>query len=171
VTTQIKPETKPETKPAFHDPALAQLYDYWEGKRRDGKLPARADISPFEMRFIIGNICLVDVIAGAPPRFRMRLLGSNIVFALGAGDRTGKITDWTGGILDELPPTEFRAMIGRSFEAVARTREPLVACRDVIMDNRAYRYEATVLPLATDGETVDMLLVGLIYGRPQGVAR
>lgn len=167
MTTQIKPETKP----AFHDPALGQLHGYWEGKHRDGKLPARADISPFEMRFIIGNICLVDVIAGDPPRFRMRLLGSNIVLALGAGDRGGKIVDWTGGILDEMPPTEFRTMIGRSFEAVTRTREPLVTYRDVVMDDRTYNYEVVVLPLAADGETVDMLLVGLIYGRQKGATR
>jgi hypothetical protein len=156
--------------PVFQNSKLAQLHDYWHAKRRDQGLPARADLSPFEMRFIIGNVCLVDVIAGDPPGFRMRLLGTNIVLALGGGE-SQKIVDWTGKTFDDMPVTEFRTQVRQSFETATKSRDIVVAYRDGTLDGRRYNYEAVVLPLASDGTTVDMLLVGLIYGGRERAAQ
>lgn len=148
--------------PIFRNSKLEQLHDYWQAKRRGQRLPARADLSPFDMRFIIGNVCLIDVVAGDPLGFRLRLLGSNIVLALD-GSQSRKIADWTGRMLDDTPATEFRALVRQSFETATKSRDIVVEYRDSTLDGHRYNYEAVVLPLASDGTTVDMLLVGLIY--------
>ena len=57
-------------------PKLQQLYDYWSVKRGERKMPSRADIDPLDMTFVMGNVILVDVIAGEPPGFRIRLHGT-----------------------------------------------------------------------------------------------
>ena len=51
----------------------------------------------------------------------------------------------------------------RSFLKVVRSREPLHALADRVLDERTQQYEALIMPLSSDGERVDMLLVGLIY--------
>ena len=97
----------------------------------------------------------VDVLDETPPRFRIRLHGTNL------SQRVGY--ELTGKMLDELPVTEFRALAQQSFEHVVRTREVLYANRDRVIDDRFARYETVIMPLSADGARVDRLLVGLIY--------
>jgi hypothetical protein len=118
-------------------------------------MPSRADIDPIEMRFVIGDVVLADVIEGDPPRFRIRLHGTNL------SERTN--FDLTGKMLDEMPVHEFRDLSYRSFRKVVRTGEPLHALADRPLDGRTQRYEAIVLPLSSDGTTIDRLMVGMIY--------
>ena len=98
---------------------------------------------------------LVGVIEGAPPRFRIRLHGTNLA------ERAGY--EITGKMLDELPENEFRKLVRERWTQVATTGEPLHCTRDAEMDGRIYRYESVVLPLSADGEKVNMELVGLIH--------
>jgi hypothetical protein len=137
------------------NPKLQQLYAYWLGKRGDRIMPARADLDPIDVRFAIGDIILADVIDGTPPRFRIRLHGTNL------SERTN--FDLTGKMLDDMPAPEFRDLVGRSFRKVVRTREPLHVLADRMLDGRMQRYEAIVLPLSADGKRVDRLIVGMIY--------
>ena len=103
-------------------PKLQQLFDYWASKRGERKMPSRADIDPLGMGFIIGNLILVDVIAGAPLGFRIRLHGTNL---------TERVHyELTGKMLDELPQAEFREWTRLSFTKVTNTGEPLQAQRD-----------------------------------------
>lgn len=118
-------------------------------------MPARTDIDPLEMTFVIGNIILVDVIAGEQPGFRIRLHGTNLV------QRAGY--ELTGRTLDALPQNEFRELARLSFTKVATSGEPLHVARDRVIDDRLHRYETVIMPMAADGATVDMLLIGLIY--------
>lgn len=118
-------------------------------------MPSRADLDPLDIRFAIGDVILVDVLEGTPPRFRIRLHGTNL------SERTR--FDLTGKMLDEMPAPEFRELSTRSFRRVVRTREPLHAHAERLLDNRMQRYEAVILPLSSDGETVDRLMVGMIY--------
>lgn len=141
--------------PAIKHPRLQRLYDYWSAKRGDREMPARADLDPIDMTFVIGNVILVDVLDETPPRFRIRLHGTNL------SQRVGY--ELTGKMLDELPVTEFRALAQQSFEHVVRTREVLYANRDRVIDDRFARYETVIMPLSADGARVDRLLIGLIY--------
>jgi hypothetical protein len=138
-------------------PKLRRLYDYWDAKRAGAgrAMPARPDIDPLEITFIIGNVILVDVIPGEPLGFRIRLHGTNLA------QRAGY--ELTGKMLDALPIPEYRALAQQSFTEVATTGTPIQGRRDRIFDNRLRRYETVILPLSSDGDRVDMLLVGLIY--------
>ena len=136
-------------------PKLQQLYDYWSAKRGERKMPSRADIDPLDMTFIIGNVILVDVIAGTPLGFRIRLHGTNLV------ERVHY--ELTGKMLDDLPQVQFRNLTRKSFTKVANTAEPLRALNDRVLDDQLRRYETIILPLSGDDTRVDMLLCGMIY--------
>ena len=137
------------------NPKLQRLYDYWSDKRAGRRCPARADLDPIEMRDVLGDLMLVDVLDGEPPRFRIRLHGCNL-FQHQGGELTGKM-------LDELPATERRELVTRTFIEVATAGEPVQRDRKILLDGRWARYEAVLLPLSSDGAKVNMLLVGQIY--------
>jgi hypothetical protein len=141
--------------PDIVHPKLRQLYDYWDGKRAGRDMPSRADLDPVEMRFVIGNVILVDVLGEKPLDFRIRLHGTNL------SERVG--FDLTGKMLDALPLPEFRELTRQSFAKVATTKQPLHAHRDRILDSRRRFYETIILPLSSDGERVDRILCGLFY--------
>jgi len=141
--------------PNISAPQLRQLYAYWYERRGNRSYPCRADFDPIDLRFILGNLILVDVLGGEPPRFRVRLHGSNL------SRRHGY--ELTGKMLDELPVSEQRDLAHRSFTSVAQSGIPLHAHRDLWLNNRRVRYETIVLPLSSDGTAIDMLLVGLIH--------
>ncbi len=127
------------------------LYDYWSGQRDSDKLPARGDIDPVDMRFILGHILIVDVLRD-PLNFQYRLVGSGISTDLGF--------DLTGQKLTEHPDPTYRRFATEIYTRVVETVTPLVVQVDAMIDGRIRRYEAVVLPLAVDGETVDAVLVG-----------
>jgi hypothetical protein len=136
-------------------PKLRLLHEYWDRKRAGRKMPARADLDPLDMTFVIGNIILVDVLDEMPPRFRIRLHGTNLTQRVGY--------ELTGKMLDELPITEFRTLAQQSFARVANTGEATHGKRDRIIDGRFARYETVIMPLSDDGVRVDRLIVGLIH--------
>ena len=141
-------------QPISH-PKLQRLYDYWLTTRGARTMPSRTDIDPIDMTFIIGNVILIDVLAGEPPDFRIRLHGTNLV------DRVRY--DLTGKMLDDMPEAEFRDLTRRSFTKVATSRAPLCAQRDRVLDGRLRRYETVIMPLSADDKIVDTLICGLIY--------
>jgi hypothetical protein len=139
---------------AIVDPVLLRLYDYWQERRSGRPMPSRSDIDPVDLRFILGNIVLVDVLA-APRRFRMRLHGTNLVHRAGY--------ELTGKMLEELPDSDFRARAQQSFTAVVETRRAVHSLRSRTLAGRLQPYEALILPLSQAAPAVDMLLVGLRY--------
>lgn len=138
----------------IHHPRLQRLYDYWLAKRGQRTMPSRADIDVPDIAYVLGDVMLVDVI-GAPPRFRIRLHGSNLSLRAGY--------ELTGRMLDELPETEFRRQVHERWTAVASSGQPLCCDRDGAFDGRPYRYESLILPLSADGESVNMELIALIH--------
>jgi len=136
-------------------PRLGQLYAYWLAKRGTRDMPSRADLDPVDMRFVIGDVVMADVIDGDPPRFRIRLHGTNL------SERTN--FDLTGKMLDEMPAPEFRDLVHRGFCRAVHTREPLHVISNRLLDGRSHNDEAIVLPLSGDGERVDRLMVGMIF--------
>lgn len=141
--------------PPIKHPKLRQLYEYWDCKRGARPMPARSDLDPIDIRFIIGNVIMVDVIEGTPPQFHIRLHGTNLSEQVGF--------DLTGKLLDAMPLPEFRELTRQSFAKVVQTKEPLHAHRDRTLDRRRRFYETLILPLSSDGERVDRILCGLLY--------
>jgi hypothetical protein len=66
-------------------------------------------------------------------------------------------------MIDELPDTERRRLVIRTFTEVVTTGEPVHGHRKLLLDGRWARYETIVLPLSSDGARINMLLVGQIY--------
>lgn len=133
---------------------LHRLHAYWRARCREGRLPGRADIDPVELRFAMGSMILIDVLR-EPLRFRYRLTGTLLARFLKH--------DMTGKLLDAHPDPTFRAEAAKLWTELVDTARPMAFRRDTIMDNRLRRYDVLMLPLAADGATVDMILVGMRF--------
>lgn len=136
------------------DRRLQDLLDYWRAKRGIRKYPARADIDPLDLRAVLGNINLVDVVlqADGTKRFRYRLFGTDFVFYHGA--------DLTGRWIDDVPNPDFRAELVGMYAGVADSGEPRLLTYDYIYESRRHRFQAVILPLSANGTDVDMILAG-----------
>lgn len=136
---------------------LVRLYDYWALRRNGRSFPARADLDPVEFRFAVGNVTLIDVLE-APLRFRFRLVGSLMAQRLG--------WDLTGRMVDEVPDSEYRERVVQGFRKVVETRRPNTTLYERTVDGKPRRFEVLRLPLAADGETIDMLLLCPMFFDP-----
>lgn len=142
------------------DLRLKALLDYWRGKCSAGRLPARADIDPLELRGLLGNINLIEVVRqdDGSRRFRYRLFGTEFVFYHG-GDLTGQ---W----VDEIGNAVYRQQLVGLYEHVVATGATPMLSYDYILDSRRHRFQAVILPLASDGREIDMILSS---GLPIGI--
>lgn len=132
---------------------FATLYDYWRGKCRDGRLPGRRDIDPLELpQSMLPNMLLLDVEHGGnAPRFRVRLAGTGFVALYGY--------EVTGRYFDELAPTAAVAPLIEQLHAIVAMREPRYLASPLTAPNKNFCWiKRFALPLASDGETVDMVI-------------
>jgi hypothetical protein len=139
----------------LQSPTLQRLYRYWRGKWQDGdRLPGRSDIDPLDFSYALGDVTLVDVLQ-EPLRFRFRLDGTRHVEHFGF--------DMTGQMLDDFPEPGMQQSIFESYRDIVENRTPRRRYRDLTADGRPFRYEALLLPLASDGEHVDMIIVAIAF--------
>ena len=143
----------------FYVDALRVLYAYWQEIRRDGRLPARADIDPSRILQVLPNIGLFDV-EPAPRRYRIRVMGTQIVSWYGC--------DLTGRYLDEIDfgdrPHSTFALLD---QVVDRRVAGHMTGEYTKQDGRTIRYERLFMPLSSDGRNVDMV-VGAAFELPSG---
>ena len=137
-------------------PILVRLFEYWDAKRAGRLMPSRADIDPAELRVIVLNVMLYDVVE--PGRlYRIRLVGQAIVDFVGANN-TGKMAG------DGMPPEAARRMVEILNSVVARRAPRFRVGAAYWHRAKAHRrFEACFLPLASDGETVDKILAGNVF--------
>ena len=129
--------------------SLRELYAQWDAKRQGRRCPARADFDPVELRSVLGNLSLIDVLHD-PLRFRVRLQGTLSAARLGY--------DVTGKFVDEVPDLEFRQIMLDTYRGVVESGKPMRAVREQIYDHKTHRYEIIWLPLSDDGATINMLM-------------
>jgi len=146
---------------ALH-PKLQKLQDYWEERRRGREFPARSDIDPIDFRFALGHVSLIDVLQ-APLRFRYRLVATNLTKHLGY--------EMTGKTADQIAEPQVRDYVLTRYCRAVEARRPLTESGEETLDDRVWRYQAIYLPLSSDGNAIDMLLVGRINERPREVHR
>lgn len=134
------------------DSRLSGLIGYWAGKRQGRRFPARADFDPLELKPLLGYLLMVDVVRGPEDalRFRYRLFGSEFVFYHG--------TDMTGRWLDEIANPGFRDELLAIYRSVVNQGEPRTLSYDYLVADRRHRFQAVLMPLAADGETVNIVL-------------
>ena len=136
-------------------PTLQRLYRDWESRRHGRDFPARGDFDVLELKYVIGQLALLDV-GYDPIRFRFRLHGTGI------SQRVGY--EMTGKDVDDLPLPAVRSLVRRHYTAVIEQRVPLVELRERhTVDDRVVGNELLVLPLSRDGTTIDMLMVGVVF--------
>lgn len=129
---------------------MADLYDYWDGRRGVWAMPRRADIDPIDMRDWLARVVLVDVIDGGA-QFRYRLIGTELTQLRGR--------DATGLTVEEAWPAADAEIVLAGYRDVVARREP-VFCHATQGPRSARRPQAGImlLPLSKDGERVDMIL-------------
>lgn len=139
------------------DERIVQLHAYWsEKKRLRGRLPGRQDIDPLDLKGLLRWIWLLDVERTPSLRFRFRLLGTAHVQAMGR--------DVTGRYLDEAFPEINNSASLEDYVSVARSGKASYRYGAAQYHVPEYRMiERLMLPLAGDGETVDMILAITVY--------
>jgi hypothetical protein len=129
---------------------MRELFDYWTSIHPGEGLPGRCHFDPLDVFHLSSHIWLLDV--ERPLRFRFRRIGGVLVSKVG--------TDNTGKFLDEVYSDILSKEAGKLFIHTAETGTPTFRRGSIISDTapKFQTLERMSLPLATDGENVDMLL-------------
>jgi len=133
-------------------PKIAAIHAYWQSRRPSpDRLPGRAAIDPAEIPTLLPHIFLLDVIEH-PLRMRYRLVGSTLVLAGGR--------ELTGLLMEEAHENFLTAPTYADYVACVRERRVGWRHGTTVFDwNREHvLIERLLLPLASDGATVDMIL-------------
>jgi len=140
---------------------LGDLLRYWQLVGHGG-VPSRADIEPADIPKLLSNVMLIDV-QRAPIRFRVRLCGTEVDRLLGR--------NFTGCYLDDMTVGYFERDILLDYAEVVLHKQPKVARRSILTPGGTWlRYQRLLLPLSSDGWTVDKLLGG-VYGHRAAAVR
>lgn len=142
-------------KPAEPIGPLVEIFTYWAVKRGERRMPARRDLDPADIPRLLPHVVLLDVV-GMPPRFCKRLVGTAIVAREGR-DSTGQ---W---LHESLNPAIRGEVIRQHQETVDRSAMTCYAASFIGIDRKPYRYRRMLLPLSSDGTTVDKLFGGAVF--------
>jgi hypothetical protein len=138
------------------DARLKRLYDYWLSKKRDRKAPRRADILPEEIADILPWVFLMERVGH---RLRYRLVGDEFRQIYGA--------KLIGMFMDEVDLDHVTAAYIGEYTRAEQEGPVVRKWKFTKNDGRHVEYERIILPLSSDGTTVDMFLggaVGFGYG-------
>jgi hypothetical protein len=132
-------------------PRVASFYRYWDNKRQGRKMPSRADLDPIEMKPWLPGITLIDVFHN-PRRLVYRLVGTKLIELRGR--------DVTGMTVEE-------GFIGASLEDVLENYRLAIEEKTLVYDwdplptpdGWLREPEGLLLPLSSDGETVDKVII------------
>lgn len=130
---------------------LAALAQLWSRKASGKRLPAREDFDPAELRPWLGRLMLLDVVEDGKD-FHYRLHGTGLVELFGE--------DLTGRAVGKLDPKR-RATLLAEYRRAFETRSPHYVPSKELAEKKHLHVAKLVLPLASDGERVDKLMVSV----------
>jgi hypothetical protein len=143
---------------AWH-PRLKRLYEYWKAIHPPQGLPGRQEFDPAALPDLLPSLWILDV-QREPFRLRYRLVGTSIVCSAPGG--------LTGQWLDDVRP-EIRDMPGYFDRHLAVVETKLPSWRrgppHFQLGAAVASLENLFLPLARDGQYVDMILAATVYYR------
>lgn len=143
------PVTIEESHRGLWSDTLCYVVNYWCAKRKGRQMPARHDIDPLELRRLLPNIFLIDVVQ--PSLYRYRLVGTTISERLRA-DSTGRFADRS--LFGENAP-----LIVEMYDYAVNNHSPVInRGRGFWTEVDWLSYTSAVLPLSADGENVTMML-------------
>jgi hypothetical protein len=130
------------------------MLSYWRSRRQRGRLPSRASIDPCDFKRHLPTISLIDVIGDAETGghdYSLRLAGTGLYSVYG-GEITGK------RLIDVYAP-EAAAYWRTELDKVVETRCPAVGAHSLAWRGTPHLSILWLrLPLARDGDKVDMIL-------------
>jgi hypothetical protein len=150
-----------DSEKARWHPMLRRMHDYWLAKHPVTGLPGRKHISPHEFPDALPWVWMLDVHRD-PLRFRYRLVGTGLVRMLKR--------EPTGMWIDEAHP-DFAAtgQLDRYAEIVHQRAPQYRKGAPLFAHNQDFAsVERLMLPLASDGNTVDILINTTIFFRKSG---
>jgi len=134
------------------DPIYGDLFDFLASKAPTGQLPGRRHFDPLDVPQYLGYLNLVEVHRNERLRFRFRLHGTMQTEAAGR--------DVTGLYVEDAVIPEFVERINGNMTMVVETGRPVYDRFQMPHPNRGFiDSERVYYPLATDGSTVDMILI------------
>lgn len=134
-------------------PDLIRFYDFWLSLRGDRAMPSGKDLDPLNIPPEFSPyVMLIDVLR-APRRYRYRLIGTQVVAATGE-DRTGQTFENVGFI-------KANPVVLEQYNCVAENGRPLHSLESFtnLATGTTYDVDRLLLPLSSDGRTVDMVMV------------
>jgi hypothetical protein len=143
-----------ETVFVISDDFVRQGFEYWRQKAA-GRLPSRADIDPTEIPRLLPYIRLVDVIG--PGRYRYRLVGTEV--------QKMHTSTATGHFVEDVLKGPVAARVIEVYDECVRDRRPIyfeivfIGTDDSQLSQLRRHSKALFLPLSSDGETVDKVMV------------
>jgi hypothetical protein len=138
-------------------PKIRRLIEYWLAVHPAAGMPGRQHIDPLDIPDLLPNVWLVDVERRPDLRLRYRLIGTSIARAFDH-DTTGEFLDEThDGYRDGQVRINILDVIREGSPAWRVGRPKLWRLQEFLRLERIY------LPLASDGETVDMVLALTVF--------
>ena len=137
------------------DPILIALHRYWRGRFNGDRLPSRRDLDPAALGALLPWVFLVDV-THEPLTLRYRLIGTGVTEFLKR--------DFTGKIIDESVYGLQAGLMRRIFLSAIEKRDA-TAVRGSLFYVPDYSFLSfcwTMMPLSSDGATIDMLFCGYV---------
>ena len=143
--------------PADCAPEVREIVEYWLRIRPPHALPGRQHFDPVDIPHLLSNVWLIDV-GGSPMRFSFRLVGTGVVEYFG-GDPTGRLLS---DVFDRFEQT----VAYKDFCRVVEERRPRWRRGTPVLFHldKFSRIERVYLPLARNGEDVDMILCLSVFG-------
>jgi hypothetical protein len=151
---QPAPPPRPLAPPSAVDdglsPRVRQLRDYWLAKRGDRAMPARRDIDPAELKPLLPQLIIADLLH-EPLRVRYRLAGTRICDTFGF--------NIAGRWLHELDVTSDVAFWTAQYARMVATRAPVHGRTTGSQRTvEVFRADWALFPLSSDGVSVDQSL-------------
>ncbi len=139
------------------DPRLLALHAYWDRRRQGRPMPPRSAIDPADIPALLPAVFLVDVLE-SPRDYRFRLAGTDLREVIGV--------ELTGRRVGDVLPPDFATDVRIRWDAVVEQRRPMVCKGHLWIEHREFiRWQDIILPLSTDGRTVDKLLGAITFSR------
>jgi hypothetical protein len=134
---------------------LEYLLEYWKKLKKDQVLPFRHQFDPVAVPQCLKYIVLIDVKQNSPKYF-IRLAGSAV--------NPAYMKPVAGRYMEDILKPQDLKVILPQYEYTIRHRVPTYMVGSAEMPSRVrLSYERLLLPMTTDGQNVDKLVIGIKF--------
>ncbi|MBM3570783.1 MAG: PAS domain-containing protein [Alphaproteobacteria bacterium] len=144
--------------PSHLHPKLQELYTYWRAKSGTRAMPALLEINLATLKSWLANLVIIGV--REENKFHYHYCGASFIDAFGV--------NMSGRTIDSLPEAQ-RALIQHEYDYVRTRKTPTCRIYSGEFDGRILTWERLILPVSSDGATVDAMLVGVYERENEGM--